>query len=199
MQQQQQDQAAAGGGGLFADLRGPFNVLTHAAAVAAFPAAVWTTRPGTWGDRYLGGWAAAGCLWPLVLAASYGPHPRAGDALGFWLATLFLLLAHGGWGVTLRKQGYRAHSRSWGESRLQRGGSIAAQGRARLLTGLLSLGAGLAASAAGSEPLGAVIVVSAGAKLFTDGLALQAAAARVRQAEDARFEGEFYAEEARGR
>lgn len=76
------------------DFKSNINTMIGICAVIAFPITVFTTRFGTWGSRHLGRAAMIGFFWPPVFAALYGPHPRIGSVLAFWLATFVFLLLH---------------------------------------------------------------------------------------------------------
>ena len=161
--------------------------------VMAFPVVVWTTRLGTWGDRYLGGAAVLGTAFPLAVAALSGPDPAAGWVLIFWLATVGRLLGHRARGLWLRVRGCRCHSRSWGESYFEPADAdLAGQKRARLRCSAAALAAGLALVAAECRPLGVLLLLSVAAKLASDTAAFAAVEDRLRQMADARLETEFY-------
>jgi hypothetical protein len=151
---------------------------------------IFTTRPGTWGTRYLGKHEVLGFFWPLLFAAFFGPDPDIAAVPVFWSLSVVMLLLHRIKGVQLRAKGYRCHSLYWGESLLERDdgacGEKTARGRICLLTILVGFGCLVGISA----PLGVLMMIGGFAKAVSEEAVFQAMAARVRQMEDARFESE---------
>lgn len=175
------------------DWKKQWNLMAGLAQIMAFPVDVVATRFGTWGSSYLSFFAVLGCIWPVLFAAFCGPHRRLADLYLFWLVMLILLLVHRAVGIKRRFLGESSHSRYWGRSWLQRSSNSNSDRYARTLDALLAFGAGLFLAALGSGPLGAFLMVSSVAKLFTDGLEFHAVEARVQEMADARIEQEYYA------
>lgn len=164
------------------------NTLRNLATIVGFPVELFTTRLGTWGSHYLTAFPLLGLAWPLIFAAFSGPHAAAGAVIDFWVACLGMLAVHFAAGQKRRKEGYRCHSRFWGYSWFDRRTGVESQRKARLGDCLLAFAAGFLFVAAGSEPLGTLILIGAVGKLFADGMEFQASDARVRQLEDGRIE-----------
>ena len=169
-----------------------WKIMAGLAQIMAFPVDIFATKIGTFGSRYLGLFAVAGCFWPLLFSVFCGPHPRLGDLYYFWLLSLALLLVHRAVGILRRFQGDDCHSRYWGRSWLQRGSGLRADRKARALDVVLVFGLGAILAALGSGPLGAFLMVSAVAKLFNDGLEFHAVESRLQEMADARIEQESY-------
>lgn len=180
--------------GFGSDYRARFNEMCAVARIAAFPVTIWTTRFGTWGHRYLTGFALLGMIWLVVFAAFSEQNPRVGELNLFLVLSFALLLVHRVAGIVRRRQGYRCHSRYWGESRLDRGPGLAAQKKARLWEGVLVFTIGLLSYGLGSTPLGSFLMIGAVARYVSVILDFQAIDARLDQMEDARIENEYYAE-----
>jgi hypothetical protein len=173
-------------------MKSMFNLFTVLCEVMAFPVHIFSVRWGTWGSRHLFNLTTAlGFFWPWIFASLYGPHPHLFTVLWFWLASIMVLILHRVRGLQLRRQGYRIHSKYWGDCWTQRDGSLAEQRRARERMAMIALmiGGGCFLIA---KPLGAMIALSAIAKLISDALTFGAAEARLREMEDARIENDFY-------
>lgn len=195
MQQQQQEQQST-----MAEVKSMFNLFTIVCDAVAFPVTICTTRLGTWGTRFLASpLTLLGVMWPWIFAAMYGPHPQLASLLLFWYASIVILLLHRIQSARLRKQGYRCHSRYWGDSWLQNGHTLRDQRRGRERAAILAFAVGLGCHLLLLKPLGAMFAIGAIAKWISDSLAFDAANARLRQMEDARIENDFYLEAYRDR
>ncbi|MGL6075188.1 MAG: hypothetical protein ACRC8S_13590 [Fimbriiglobus sp.] len=175
------------------DWKKNWNLMSGLAQIMAFPIDIFSTRVGSWGSRYLTFFAVPGCFWPVFFGGFCGRHPRLGDLFLFWFISLLLLLMHRAIGIQRRLRGEVCHSRYWGRSWLQWGTSLASDRYARSLDALLALGLGIVLVSVGSQPLGAFLMVSAVAKLLSDGLEFHATEVRVQEMNDARIEQEYYA------
>ena len=76
------------------DYRARFNEMCMVARIASFPITIWTTRFGTWGHRYLTGFALLGMIWLVVFAAFSEQDPRVGELNLFLVLSIGLLLVH---------------------------------------------------------------------------------------------------------
>lgn len=173
-------------------LKSMFNLFSILCEVMAFPVHILSVRWGTWGSRHLFNLPTAlGFFWPWIFASLYGPHPHLFTLLWFWCASIAILIFHRVRGAKLRRQGYRAHSKYWGDCWTQWDGSLTGQRRARERMALIALliGGGCFLIL---KPLGAMIALSAIAKLISDSLTFGAVEARLREMEDARIENDFY-------
>jgi hypothetical protein len=178
-----------------ADTKQSYDVLLALLRVMAFPEQVFTTKLGTWGNRYLGPRALLGILWPLMFGGFYGPARGYGWLFLFWLGMLVTLVLHRIKGWQLQNAGYRCHSQYWGTSRFEGSGvDLSGQESARAKVFFLTLLVGFFCFGALCKPLGAMLMLGAIAKLITEVAMFQSTRARLRQMEDARHDTEYYAE-----
>ena len=181
------------------DVKGMFNLFSVVCDLVAFPVMIFSVRWGTWGRRFLASPATFGIFWPFVFVTFYGPHPQLGSVGLFWCASVAALFVHQIKAARRWRAGERPASRYWGESRLQRGGGLDDQRRARERVAGLAFLLGLACALFWLKPLGTLIAISAVAKLISDSLAFDAAESRLRTMEDARLENDWYLAEHRRR